>query len=236
MDSWGLAAYLRWILLSQAMASAPWAFSTEAADDQPVQSRPWRAYPPPDSASSRPRKETEPTPGLVGQPTPRVRVGADLVLGANGIFVPASDSHGAYGTHGTGGIGFSFRIGPQWSELLSTEIELTGLFGPLLEGRAAVVLGLTPLDWLSLSIGPAAGDESGTESFCGTQSYSGAYFGGIARIDYFPGVGPPTGIPRSRGSFDLGLVALVAAPGSGPPQGDSLFGWGLYLELGYLQF
>ena len=114
----------------------------------------------------------------------------------------------------------------QWTELLSTEIEVTVLGGPLLlEGRVALLVGFTPPDWaFSLGIGPAAGCEAMTTAgfnLFGAPSagYSGNYVGGEARIDFLPGVGPMTAFPRARRSFDIGVVAVVWAPAMGAAQG-----------------
>jgi len=223
-----------WALLLFALVWAPRAFSTEAADDPPEQQ--WGL---PRSARPDP---FPPPPAPVAELTTRLRFGLGLVLGANGIYVPSSNSSGE-GTQGAGGVGLSVQLGPQWSELFSTEIEFTGLFWPLLpDVRVAVLAGLTPLDWLSLSMGPALGYAGGTQ--CGyvlflipdCESFGGTYAGGEARIDYFPGVGPPSRLPRTRSSFDLGIVALAGAAFAGAPNGESPLGWGLYLELGFAQF
>jgi hypothetical protein len=122
-----------------------------------------------------------------------------------------------------------------WEEVSSwTAQTRTGL-------PAGRTVGFTPHDWLSLSIGPAAGYEAltaGTIDIFGppSPSYYGPYVGGEARIDFFPGVGPSTWLPRTRRSFDFGIVALVGAPTGGAPQQDTLLVWSLYLELGYVQF
>jgi hypothetical protein len=232
-----------------AVASPAWApaASAESPDDPsnqlPALTPYWQPEPAPAPDQTAPRPFRDPNLELkwLGEPAPRLRFGIDFLLGGNSIYTPGSNQEGAGGTNGTGGIGLHLRGGVQLNELLSVELDFGGLLGPLLETRGAVLVGFTPLDWLSLGVGPAVGYQSGTECplLCAPPvcpSYAGTYVASVERIDFLPGVGAPPGVPRIRRSFDIGLVGMVGAATAGAPQGKSPVGVGLYLVLGYLQF
>ena len=179
-------------------------------------------------------------------PTPRVRFGVAGLIGGNGFYTGGIPNAGPRpGLNGAGGIGVSLRLGLQWDELMSLEVEAAGDLGAGGEARGSLLVSFTPVDWFSVGVGPAFGANSGdvctgtseNSFYCqNSSSYSAGYGAAELRIDFLPGVGPSYGVARVRRSFDIGIEALAGAALVGVPTGARAQSVGLYLVLGYLQY
>lgn len=186
---------------------------------------------------------------LIGEsrdPAPRLRWGAAGLFGANSFPTGGNPSVSSVpGAQGIGGLSVALTIGGQWTELLSTSLELGGTIGIGAEARGSVLLGLTPLNWLSLGVGPELGAASVDQCTGGTgfyggggpqtcEAFSAGYFAGELRVDFLPGAGP--GEERTRRSFDIAIEGVAGASLATVPAGANSMGWGFYLLLGYLQY
>ena len=103
-----------------------------------------------------------------------------------------------------------------------------------------MLLGLTPLNWFSLGVGPELGADTAEQCQGGWSSplmcktFSAGYLAGEVRLDFLPGAGP--GEEPTRRSFDIAIDGVAGASLVPVHAGVNSMGWGIYLLFGYLQY
>lgn len=128
---------------------------------------------------------------------------------------------------GDGGLGLYVRGGLQIDDLLGVENDLSGVVGFIpLGGLSAVVresvqLTVTPIDWLTLGVGP---------TYSWGTSEDASVIGGTLRVDFhFPHRRAASG---ARHAWTLGLAGDLGGVVQRAGAGRGL-AWGAFLVFGY---
>jgi hypothetical protein len=122
------------------------------------------------------------------------------------------------------GAGLYARLGDQFSDLLGLAFELGGAT-TLSAGyvRLASTLEVTPVDWLTVAVGPTARVDASTTSVT-------LPAGATLRVDYHLGV---TQTASGRGALTLGLAGDVGEVVEGNAAGVA---FGVYVMVGYARY